>query len=118
GACSILVQLRTGHIALNFYLHRFARHNTPLCPTCEEPETVEHFILDCARYRRERSTLMNKLATTNPGGDPFNITNILSNPEAHKPLIKFLTATERFPLNLPIPDPNPPASRRPTSRPL
>ncbi|KAJ7302012.1 hypothetical protein DFH08DRAFT_643477, partial [Mycena albidolilacea] len=30
--CSVLTQLRTGHIGLNAYLHRFKLAPSPLCP--------------------------------------------------------------------------------------
>ncbi|KAJ7760825.1 hypothetical protein DFH07DRAFT_719704, partial [Mycena maculata] len=51
--CSILTQLRTGHIGLNVYLAWFGAVNSALCQTCQEPETVNHFLLSCRRYRTQ-----------------------------------------------------------------
>ncbi|KAJ6631077.1 hypothetical protein B0H10DRAFT_1677943, partial [Mycena sp. CBHHK59/15] len=41
GQCSILTQLRTGHVGLNAYLARFGAVDSGLCQTCREPETVK-----------------------------------------------------------------------------
>ena len=40
-------RLRLGKCRLNFYLFKYGLHPTGLCDTCEVPETIEHFILDC-----------------------------------------------------------------------
>jgi hypothetical protein len=55
--CSILTQLRTGHIGLNAYLARFGLVDLNLCSTCHEPETVNHFLLTCRRFREQRDIL-------------------------------------------------------------
>lgn len=39
---AVLTQLRTGHIALNQYLHRIKAIDSPLCTRCGEHETVDH----------------------------------------------------------------------------
>ncbi|KAJ7820507.1 hypothetical protein B0H14DRAFT_3876268 [Mycena olivaceomarginata] len=44
---SVLTQLRTGHIGLNAYLHRYRLAPSPLCPHCGVPESVPHFLLVC-----------------------------------------------------------------------
>jgi hypothetical protein len=52
---SLLFQLRTGHIALNCYLHRINRIATPQCPACGLPrETVIHFLFECPAHLSER----------------------------------------------------------------
>jgi hypothetical protein len=38
--CSVLTQLRTGHIGLNAYLYRFKLAPSPLCQRCAVPEAV------------------------------------------------------------------------------
>ena len=43
----IITRLRLGKCLLNSYLHKINRHETGLCDTCELPETVEHFLLNC-----------------------------------------------------------------------
>jgi len=52
---SILIQLRTGHVPLQAYLHCFKLSDTPECPTCgEEPETVTHYLKHCQSYKGQR----------------------------------------------------------------
>ena len=47
---SILMQLRSGHIPLQAYLHRFNLADSPICPSCgNEPET-DTLYLFCAWY--------------------------------------------------------------------
>ncbi|KAI0764274.1 hypothetical protein BD413DRAFT_459891, partial [Trametes elegans] len=38
--CSLLSQLRSGHIGLHAYLARIRAMDSPLCSTCNVPETV------------------------------------------------------------------------------
>jgi ribonuclease HI len=52
---SWLFQLRTGHIPLNAYLHRFKRTESAKCPACRyHNETPQHFLLNCPGYAHER----------------------------------------------------------------
>src|SRR5256714_4375773 len=51
-----IVQLRTGHCGLNHYLHRFSINDTPYCECGYGKETVEHFLLECRRYKEQRRT--------------------------------------------------------------
>lgn len=48
---SLLVQLRTGHVPLNQYLHRFHLVESPLCLACNaDVESVSHFLIHCPAY--------------------------------------------------------------------
>src|ERR1700678_68322 len=48
---SILTQLRTSHVPLQSYLHRFKIEPYPTCPHCHvEPESVTHFLKYCPAY--------------------------------------------------------------------
>ena len=49
-----IIQLRTGHCGLNHYLHRFGKRNSPYCECGMGKETVEHYLLDCRRYKDKR----------------------------------------------------------------
>ena len=54
-AASKTYQLRSGHIPLNAYLHRFKLVESAQCPECGAPrETPQHFILECPAYEHER----------------------------------------------------------------
>jgi hypothetical protein len=44
---TIITRLRLGKCLLNMYLFRIGRHNTGLCDICLQPETVQHFLLEC-----------------------------------------------------------------------
>ncbi|KAG2127127.1 hypothetical protein DEU56DRAFT_691148, partial [Suillus clintonianus] len=45
---SLLIGLRTRHIALNQHLHRLGKSQSPNCPHCNgSPETIPHFLLSC-----------------------------------------------------------------------
>ena len=54
-SASKIFQLRTGHIPLNAYLHRFKLAESAQCPACGAPkETPQHFVLECPAYEYER----------------------------------------------------------------
>ncbi|KAF9232503.1 hypothetical protein BU15DRAFT_8806, partial [Melanogaster broomeanus] len=90
---SLLVWLRTGHISLNQHLHRVKNSETPDCPNCEDgkPETVEHFLLICPHYARERQALRSALGRV-ASSLPF----ILAQTRACEPLIRFVNNTKRL----------------------
>jgi hypothetical protein len=57
-----LARLRTGHCSLNQYLHRFGHTDSPLCDCGSGAiENMEHFLLHCSRYDRQRSRLVKKV---------------------------------------------------------
>ena len=90
---SIIMQLRTGHIGLNKYLHRINRSDTPNCPNCDAhtDETIHHFLFECESYRRERFTLHRKLRRQS-----LDLSFLLSHPSATLPLLKYVHATGRL----------------------
>ena len=52
---SILTQLRTNHVPLQAYLHRFKRADSPTCQQCfSAPETVSHYLFFCNKYATQR----------------------------------------------------------------
>ena len=57
-----LARLRTGHCSLNQYLHRFGHSESPRCK-CDSGaiESVEHFLLHCSKYDKQRSRLVRKV---------------------------------------------------------
>src|SRR5436190_23726196 len=46
-----IIQLQIGHCGLNHYLHRFSIQNSPYCKCSVGKETVEHYLLECRRYK-------------------------------------------------------------------
>jgi ribonuclease HI len=89
---SILIQLRTGHVPLQAYLHRFKLVDTPICPTCgNEPETVTHYLLYCPTYTTQRRRLRRAL-----GRDRSLGLEILGDEERIKRLMSYVNDTKRF----------------------
>ncbi|KAF7350204.1 hypothetical protein MVEN_01323400 [Mycena venus] len=91
--CSIVTQLRTGHIGLNAYLHRFTLALSPCCALCAVPETVPHFLLLCPAYRRQRLELIMRLGTAR-----LTLKLLLAAKSDHKPVLAYIRSTNRFPL--------------------
>ncbi|OAX36531.1 hypothetical protein K503DRAFT_292075 [Rhizopogon vinicolor AM-OR11-026] len=80
------------HISLNRHLHRIGKNPTPDCPHCEgSTKTVQHFLLSCAQYARERHILTNTLKRR-----ALSVPFLLSNQKATAPLIRFVNSTERL----------------------
>ena len=89
----LFFQLRSGHIALNKYLYRFKRSDTPNCQQCDGnvPETVHHLLFDCPRYARERHKLRNKL-----GRQALSTAYLLGSAEAIGETLSFVKASKRL----------------------
>ncbi|KAG2007055.1 FMN adenylyltransferase [Coprinopsis cinerea AmutBmut pab1-1] len=51
---SAVVQIRTGHIPLNQYLHRIGKAETATCSCGRGAETPKHYVMECPNYRHER----------------------------------------------------------------
>ena len=51
----LIAQLRTGKCRLNSYLYRINAVESNLCELCRVPETVRHFLVECARWTAERA---------------------------------------------------------------
>ena len=66
----ILFRLLSGHIPLNFHLHRFGLHETGLCNHCLfAEETIDHFLFQCDMFRDEREVYyrnLSSLGVSNP----------------------------------------------------
>jgi hypothetical protein len=90
--CSVLTQLRTGHIGLNAFLFRFHLAPSPACALCNTPESVPHFLLLCPAYRRQRLDLVRRLGTAR-----LSLKLLLSAKKDAKPVLDFVRDTGRFP---------------------
>jgi len=89
---STIARLRTGHCALNQYLHRFHIAETPLCKCGSGSiENVNHFLLHCGLYDRERARLTEKVGV---GG--MRTEKLLGYPELLGFTLEFINNTGRF----------------------
>ncbi|KZV79509.1 hypothetical protein EXIGLDRAFT_631840, partial [Exidia glandulosa HHB12029] len=86
-----LTQLRTGHIGLRGFLARIKVEPSAVCSACHVPETVEHYLLHCARFVRPRHTLRKHLKK------PLTIPILLNTPASLPALLRYIHSTERFP---------------------
>jgi hypothetical protein len=57
-----LAQLRTGRCRLNSYLAKINAAPTELCP-CGQPETIEHFLIECPNWTQQRQQLKQEAGT-------------------------------------------------------
>jgi hypothetical protein len=91
---SLIVQLRTGHIALNHHLHKIGKSISPDCPGCGpgNPETIDHILLACPMYRSARKTLRDRF-----GRKSHDAKFLLNNPHAFSSLASFFRNTGRLP---------------------
>ena len=89
---SILMQLCTGHIPLNYFLHKINKVESPTCPLCwTADETIHHYLLDCPGFVYERHSLAR--AT---GRNSKSIRHLLGNWHAYKSVLTYVHATECF----------------------
>ena len=89
---SILAQLRTRHVPLQAYLHRFKLADTLICPSCgTEPESITHYMLYCTTYTAQRRQLQRSLGRDNSLG-----LEILGEEKMMKPLMAYINDTKRF----------------------
>jgi ribonuclease HI len=90
---AMLSRLRTGHCFLNQYLHRFHHEDSPEC-TCGSgaPETVEHFLIHCPKYDKERAKLIKNVG----GAGGMWIERLLGHPKIIKFTLEYVKETGRF----------------------
>lgn len=89
---AMLTQLRTGHVPLNVYLHRFKRKDSPRCEMCKGgDETVEHYLLWCQAYETQR-----KRAKRSMGVQRLSKNSILATERGWEVLFRFINETRRF----------------------
>jgi len=86
-----IVQLRTGHCGLNHYLHRFGKRNSPYCECGMGKETVEHYLLECRRFKQQRKKMIKDI-----GKGRLNIERLLGQPQMIKHTVEFIRSTKRF----------------------
>jgi ribonuclease HI/endonuclease/exonuclease/phosphatase family metal-dependent hydrolase len=95
---STIMQLRTGHIPLNFYLRRIGKSDTDKCLKCniipgvlQITETIGHFLFDCQAHDEARQDLTAKIGRRN-----LSLTKIMKNADHMKALVTFINRTGRF----------------------
>ena len=95
---SLMIQVRSGHIPLNLYLHRINRAELSRCEACQlEPgdetptENTRHFLYDCEAYTTQRNTLFRKIRASN-----IVLKEIMLKTSRMKALTQYIVQTGRF----------------------
>ena len=89
----IMSRIRIGHCKLNNTLKIMGKHPTGQC-SCGERETVEHVIVACPRYGREKERMKIELQKTGIRECNFkNIVESAKSKEGRKIIIGFLVST-------------------------
>ena len=89
---TMITRMRIGKCYLNSYLHKIKRHPTGLCDTCNNPETIEHFLKQCQKNTELTNILTNACRSMKI---PFELETILSNIELINKIIKFIKTLNR-----------------------
>ena len=82
-----ITRLRIGHVGLNKHLFRFEMADSPQCRACSVPETVEHFLLICPSYQREREKILQEFIKLDID---FSLKNVLCLGNFKVETLKFL----------------------------
>ena len=93
---TILFQLRTGYIALNDYLNRISKVDSPDCERCSHRETVLHYLLHCPRYRLQRQRLQ-----MNVGFTDMRLDALLTTRKHLPALMQYISETKRLQCSFP-----------------
>jgi ribonuclease HI len=90
-SAALLIQLRTGHVPLNDYLHRIGKIDRLSCPAWGAArETVRHFIEECAVHAHERHILRRNSRSREL------MKSSMSSKKGVKALMEYIKGTERF----------------------
>src|SRR5690349_15162515 len=78
GSSSTLALLCTCYVTYTLLHQRRVRQDSD-CTFCHEPETVEHCLLQCKRYKKLRASCKSALQAIN---QPLNLATVLGNTTA------------------------------------
>jgi hypothetical protein len=84
-----LARLRTEHCGLRQHLHRINIEDSPFCECKQGKETVEHYLLECRRYWRQRSKLRKEV-----GAGRTRMDKLLGCPEIIQHTMEYVATTK------------------------
>ena len=95
---SLLMQVRSGHLPLNEYLHRINKAESKKCQACRiEPgdetptENIKHFVYDCDAYTDQRNIFFRSVGASN-----IAMEDIMLKTKRMKALAQYMIQTGRF----------------------
>jgi ribonuclease HI len=86
-----IIQLRTGHCRLNKYLHSTGAKNSPYCECGYGKETVEHYLLECIKYREQMKRMRLEIKKGR-----LTVGRLLGDPKMIKHTMKYVKDTARL----------------------
>jgi ribonuclease HI len=89
----VLARLRFGHCRLNEHLRYIGCHDTGVCSSCNVPETIDHFLLECTDHHLHRQSLIGE---TNRLKLQFDTISLLTNKSLSDSLYKYILLTKRM----------------------
>ncbi|XP_061747026.1 uncharacterized protein LOC133545438 [Nerophis ophidion] len=89
----IITRMRLGHTYLNSSLKLIGKHTTGLCDFCHQIENVDHVLIQCRKYNREREIIENKLAKENIRLEVGDILGLHSENIGYKAIYTYLKNT-------------------------
>ncbi|MBW0471729.1 hypothetical protein O181_011444 [Austropuccinia psidii MF-1] len=97
GIAALIHQLHAGHVPFNAYLTRIKSIQNDKCPRCGRKETINHFLLYCYAYKKERHKFRKSLIKTKCRAKFYKSDLILDSPDAFPVLGQYILDTNRFP---------------------
>ena len=82
-----IFRLRTGHCQLSDHIFRIGLHSDGLCDTCVVPETEDHFLRTCSKYREARQRFKQAIDDL---GINSETTQLLQNAHVVKSVVAFV----------------------------
>jgi RNase H-like protein len=89
-----LVRLRTGHSGLKQHLYRLSIEDSPYGECKQGQETVEHYLLECRRYTKQRCTLRYRLRKE-VGTGGMRVDKLLGEPKNIRHTMEYVATTKR-----------------------
>jgi ribonuclease HI len=91
---TVITRLRVRHNHLNYNKYKVNWGDTPLCTTCYEAETEEHFLFECYKYADSRLVMEQEFTAKQVD---FTMENCLGgDPQAVEIVYKYICSTGRF----------------------
>ncbi|MBW0519607.1 hypothetical protein O181_059322 [Austropuccinia psidii MF-1] len=97
GIAALIYQLRAGHVPLNDYLTRIKSIQNNKCPNCGRRETINHYLLYCYAYKKERYKFRKNIIKNKSKTNFYRSELILDSPDSFEALGKYILDTKRFP---------------------
>jgi len=85
-----IFRLCTGHCQLNGHLHKLGLHLDGRCDTCGTSETVEHHLIHCSKFNRQRTAFTSNIRALQIN---FNWITILRTPTVQRYILSYLKQT-------------------------